>query len=401
MNKVLIIGAGKSGRGMLADLYQQAGYKIVFADKDVTLLNHLRTHEEYSIELTNWSTNETSISRVSNYEVINVKEKENYYRAMEEACIISTAIMAEDFDSVIDDLVGYVRYALRKDSSKEVLITLGANYVGMKEYFLQQFREKLDKVEFQYFTSHITLLASIVNRKNMLPKKLNPDKPLDLIGDTKDTLQVEECTKLRNLRVYPDFFVERSTIEQLLAVKLWAYNVVQASMVAVGVSKGYVDTYECASDSECAEWAYYAAIEGYTGVQKQFALKERSDLENREMVQIFQDPNNRDSCARIIKSPIRKLGKNDRFIGSALCCIKNGVLPYYIAKCCAYMFLYADQHDSESLELHEYLQDKGIEETIIKYCHLDVAKPNEKLLYDLLRNSFYEIDGENPLYMEK
>lgn len=33
-NTVLIIGSGRSGRGMLGELYHKAGFHIVFADND-------------------------------------------------------------------------------------------------------------------------------------------------------------------------------------------------------------------------------------------------------------------------------------------------------------------------------------------------------------------------------
>lgn len=51
-NTVLIIGSGRSGRGMLGELYHKAGFHIVFADNDPSLVNGLRAVGHYSVEMT-------------------------------------------------------------------------------------------------------------------------------------------------------------------------------------------------------------------------------------------------------------------------------------------------------------------------------------------------------------
>ena len=40
---VVIIGAGRSGRGMLGELYSRSGFHIIFADKDKEILSVCRS----------------------------------------------------------------------------------------------------------------------------------------------------------------------------------------------------------------------------------------------------------------------------------------------------------------------------------------------------------------------
>lgn len=399
MRQVTIIGAGRSGRGMLGELYGRDDFHIVFADKNKELITKMRNQGYYTVKITDIETNESQERCIDNFTCIDVAEKEKYYEILNHSDIISTAILPKDFDEVIKDLAGSIKQRfLKQYTNKPMIITLGANYVGMKEYFIQGIRKILNTNEKRFFDEQVYLLMSIVNRKNMLPKeKEKTDDELRIIGDNKDILQVEKNLVLETIGQIPSWMILKDNIESLMAVKLWAYNLVQASMVAVGINKGFMDTYLCSQDYESSKWAYYAAIEGYEGVRKEYELPERTEEESKYMVNIFRNEKFRDNCYRIIRNPIRKLKKNDRFIGPALCALKHDILPYYITKCCAYMFLYKNQKDPETLEIHDYINTYGIEAAIQKYCQLNIEKADEKLVYNLILNGYYCALKDNPL----
>ena len=47
--KILIWGAGKIGRGFVADIFHTAGYHIVFADADQHVVDLLNASGEYTV----------------------------------------------------------------------------------------------------------------------------------------------------------------------------------------------------------------------------------------------------------------------------------------------------------------------------------------------------------------
>ena len=51
-NKVVVIGAGKTGRGFLGRLLQEAGKQIIFIDKDPALVDKLNTEKRFSAVIT-------------------------------------------------------------------------------------------------------------------------------------------------------------------------------------------------------------------------------------------------------------------------------------------------------------------------------------------------------------
>ena len=49
MSKIVIVGAGKTGRGFLARLLQEAGKEVVFIDKNQELVDALNKDKEFQI----------------------------------------------------------------------------------------------------------------------------------------------------------------------------------------------------------------------------------------------------------------------------------------------------------------------------------------------------------------
>ena len=396
---VVIIGAGRSGRGMLGELYSRSGFHIIFADKDKETLKCMQEQQYYTVGMTNLDTNEEINRKITGFSCIDVSEKAEYYRLLNEADIISTAILPRDFDAVIQDLAEAIKIRYREEKvNTPMLITLGANYVGMKSRFSKGIERLLTKEEAEWAKEHVALLQSIVNRKNLLPGRgEETEDKLRVIGDNKGVLQVEKHPALEAWTDLPEWMILKENLEAAMAVKIWSNNVVQGSMAAVGMYKGYTDTYSCAMDEDISKWAFYAGEEGYEAVRREFGLPKRSEADAKKMVGVFRNAEFKDSCYRIIRNPIRKLARNERFIGAALCALEHGVVPYFILKCCAYMFLYQNGEEPESVELQKEIKTEGVEKAIEKYCQLDLQKKDEKIIADLLKNFYLDIAGKNPV----
>lgn len=395
---VVIIGAGRSGRGMLGELYDSAGYKIVFADCDADIVYGLRRQGFYTVQMMDLHTGECTERRVENFQTVHViEELDEYMDALLKADWISTALLPKDFDSVILDLAKAISLRHERKIDTPMYITLGANYVGLQEYFDTRLRKQLAQKDLSYYEDKVNLIMSIVNRKNLLPEQKTEDK-FRVIGDNKSVLRVESISAISKGGIdLPSFFRLEANLNAAMAIKIWSGNLVQCSMAFVALSEGCSGTWEASMNAKASEYAYYASCEGYRGVALEYGLPDRTQEEMRAPVSIFRTHEFSDSLLRIVREPIRKLARNDRFIGPALCCIKHGILPYYIAKCMAYVFLYNNEKDPQSLELQQMLKEKGVEDTVITCCGLSKNESREKLLIDLIVNAYYEIDKINPM----
>lgn len=318
---VVIIGAGRSGRGMLGELYYKDKARITFADKDAGLTAGLRKQGYYTVKMSNMSSGESRETRVEGFQVLNtVTEHEAYIRSMCQADFISTALMPDAFDQVIGDLAEMIRMRMAAGNEKMLFITLGANYVGLYEYYDSGLRARLNPAERAYFDRCIRLVMSIVNRKNLLPpEQERTEDAYRVIGDDKPVLRVEDSEELCACPNMPSFFRLEKNLSAAMVVKIWTGNLVQCSMAFVALAHGLTRSCEAAYHPVASRYAYYAAAEGYNGVAREYGLPPRTAEQAREPVAVFRTRNVDDSLFRIVREPIRKLGRNDRLIGPALC----------------------------------------------------------------------------------
>lgn len=397
--EVVIIGAGLTGRGMLGELYHADGFHIIFADNDSRLVEGLRRQGWYTVKMSNMAQGTSRESRIDDFAILDtIRDHTAYIDALCRTSLISTALMPDAFDQVIEDLAEMTarRRAMGIDTPQ--FITLGANFVGLYEYFDQGLRKKLAGEDLLYFQQHIHLTMSIVNRKNKLPDAENTtDDAYRIIGDDKSVLRVEDSSALRALPILPGFFRPEQNLSAAMAIKIWSGNVVQCSMAFVALHYGIENTYDAAFHPVAARYAYYAAAESYGGVSAEYGLPPRSSEEAAAPVTIFRTKALQDSLYRIVREPIRKLGRHDRFIGPALLALKHGILPYYICRCCAYAFLYRNENDPQSLVLQDMLAQKGIEETVKALCGLDIQNREDKLVFDLIVSAYRDVCELDPL----
>lgn len=396
MRKVLIIGSGRSGRGMLGELLSHEEYEITFSDIDVELTDGLKEQGFYTVKKTNLATKESEETRVEGFKVLNtIKDHVDYIHALATSDFVLTALKPDAFDQVIKDIVEAVKYRMTIELTYPTFITLGANYVGLYEKYSSGIYNMLTADEHKYFDSNVYLVMSIVNRKNRLPDVVGEDK-YRVEGDNKPVLRVEDIPQLVECEYKPKFFKLEHNLSAAMAIKIWSGNVVQCTMAFVALSKNMTNSYEASMDLDASRIAYYAADEAYQGVAAEYDLSPRTDGQKEYPVTVFRNEKFSDSLYRIAREPIRKLGKNDRFIGPALCALKHGILPYYICLGAAYGFCYVNEDEPEAVELQKYVEQNGIKNAILHYTDLDLENANEKIIYELILDHYRNIAKTNP-----
>lgn len=392
MEKVLIVGSGRSGRGMLGELYEKAGYLPIFCDIDHEMLKGLKKQGYYEVSMHNIRNNTTEIRKIERFETIDVvNEYDRYIKMLGTVRFVSSALMPEAFEHFAKAIADAVLYRRNDQISTPLFITLGANYVGLRQTYEKLIEEKLgEKIDPE--KDHVHILMSIVNRKNLLPD--HPEQFEDryrIEGDDKGVLRVDDDPYLRKESDIPSFFRLEEGLDGAMAVKIWTGNVVQCSMAFVALNKGMSDTNEAANDPEASSYAYYASLEAYEGIRKGYGLPERSIQDSKYTVTIFRSEDFKDSLYRIAREPLRKMKRNDRFIGPALCCLKYGILPYYITRCLAYGFLYYNEKEEDTLYIRDYVSKNGIEKAVEAFCELDLKVPDEKIVHQLIVDHYRDI----------
>ncbi|MCF2132375.1 hypothetical protein L1I79_39085, partial [Strepomyces sp. STD 3.1] len=85
----------------------------------------------------------------------------------------------------------------------------------------------------------------------------------------------------------------------------------------------------------------------------------------------FENPYLNDSVTRVGRSPIRKLGPQDRLVRPAVEAKKAGLSYTHLAKAIAAALLFAPKEDEEAMKLQNLLKEQGIVTVLEQISELD------------------------------
>lgn len=85
----------------------------------------------------------------------------------------------------------------------------------------------------------------------------------------------------------------------------------------------------------------------------------------------FGNPMLMDTLTRVARDPMRKLGPNDRLVGSAKLCMQYDIFPENIAFVCGAAYCFDYPEDPAAVELQKLIREKGIEEVLKQISEVD------------------------------
>lgn len=165
-------------------------------------------------------------------------------------------------------------------------------------------------------------------------------------------------------------------------VKKYASSAVQCLYTCAGTRKGHKDILVCIKDESIQSDALNALRE--IGAAFQFPCEETGYKNILHEINEFLIQANIDGSAISVAEIIKKDGVLPH---SALLCKNNGVLPYYLSKILAYVFLFEDQSDPAAIMTKEYTDYYGIKESVKKFCQLS----NEPELLQIISEQYEKI----------
>ena len=173
-------------------------------------------------------------------------------------------------------------------------------------------------------------------------------------------------------------------IEAEFARKLHTHNLGHAAMGYLGYLKGYTYVDETFRDDALLEIFRGALDETARALVKRYPEDIREE-EHREIIHDvivrFGNPMLKDPLTRVVGDPIRKLGPNERIIGSARLCMEYGIETGFIEQVAGAAYCYDYPEDPKALRLQEMIREKGLAETLREVSDLDPsADPGKGIL---------------------
>ena len=130
-NTIVIWGAGKIGRGFVADLFYSAGYRLVLVDASETLITQLREAGRYTVVRAESAERRQDVV-IEGYAALPTSRSEQIAEAVTASDVLAVAVFPQHFAQVAQQLAPAIahRQSNRPDVPIDILLCANLAHAG-------------------------------------------------------------------------------------------------------------------------------------------------------------------------------------------------------------------------------------------------------------------------------
>lgn len=362
MKKVVHFGAGNIGRGFIGALFSQSGYHVTFVDIADEIINQINEEKTYLVKLATEQGEVTKIDHVSGLN--NMTQESDVIEAIKSATYLTTAIGPNILPHIAPLIAKGITERV-KESDEKIYIIACENQISATDIlknFILDYLDQETKTAMQdkvfFFNSAVDRIVPIQNTKGSLDVLV--ESYYEWVVETKETIpHVEGMTIVDELAP----FIER---------KLFTVNTGHAVIAYLGylANKSTID--ETLADPEVLQQVKATLNETGAYLVKQYNLNpDEHEKYINKIIQRFKNPYLNDGVTRVGRSPIRKLGPEDRLVRPAVQAQKAGLSFDYLAKAMAAALHFDCQDDPEAVTIQVKIQEHGVFHVLKEISNLD------------------------------
>lgn len=377
MKNVLIVGAGRLGKGFVGETFDNAGWNITFLDKDPRVSEELKKHGCYYVKV--HRVDEIQNRTITNFKAYSCDEGYSCMESFLGTDVIVLPLYPEDFE----EAAGYLTkcfeefYKVHPERRLTMICITNKNY--LIPGITAAFRKDLSGGAKEWFDQNVVIRDSIIRRST--DAQSNYDVHIDTVAVNSLLIQQPVNHDISDV----EWMELTDKVEMLKDIKVIAVNGPHATLAYLGYLKGYSTIPESEADPEIGEVVKGVVEEITAAVMKEYPISPE-ELHNLVYFAPAQGvlP---DSIYRVGYDPIRKLSKGDRLTGAAELCLKHGISFDAIAEAMAAGFQYAEPKDANAQKLQQEIRKSGIEQAVLKYTGLEEGSPIAQRVIEIYRKS--------------
>lgn len=327
--KAVMYGGGNIGRGFIGALLSQSGYEVTFIDVAEPVVKALQENRTYPVRYV--ATDGYEDAWIQNVTAVNGNDTEAAATAIAECDIMATAVGARILKFIVPNIVAGLRKRWAM-GGKSLNIIICENLMDANKVLEGMLKEQLTAQEQKLFDETVGLVEASIGR--MVPiqtEEMKDGEPMRVCVERYGFLPVDkaafkgEIPEIANMVPFEpfDFYIKR---------KLYVHNMGHATCAYLGDLLGLAYIYESVAVPEVRILVQNAMLESAMALSKKYGAS-LSDLQLHitDLLGRFTNAALGDTCQRVGGDPARKLGADDRLIGSATLALEQGIVPAYIA----------------------------------------------------------------------
>ncbi len=166
--------------------------------------------------------------------------------------------------------------------------------------------------------------------------------------------------------------------------KLLTVNTGHSAIAYLGYARGKETIHAALEDDDVRDVASKALEETSLLLATEYGFDPEELREYRQQVlDRFDNPRISDEVTRVARAPIRKLGRNERFVSPALRLFEMGHTPTHLAAVIGAVLHFDYPQDAEAVELQERIRAEGEPSALAHYAGI----PKDHPLVDLVASN--------------
>jgi mannitol-1-phosphate 5-dehydrogenase len=397
-NRIVIFGAGKIGRSFIGQLFGCSGYRVVFVDVDLELIDQLNKRGSYPVIIKGESEEKIIVSNVS---AVSALDTDRVARIVATAGILSVNVGKNALAKVIPVIADGLKIRFEHHPEMPMDIILAENMRDAANYVRMQLMPCLPS---DYPVDRLVGLVetSIGKMVPIMPLAEIEKDPLMIFAEPYNNLILDE----KGFRgVIPDVkgLSPKANIKAWVDRKAFIHNLGHATASYYGyfLHPGLIYMYEILEDPIVLDFTRQVMLQSacillncYPDDFTENDLVVHTD----NLIERFRNKALKDTVFRVGQDLTRKLGDGDRFMGIIRISIGIGLPFDQILKAMSFGFFFKARDEemqfnpSDAIFLEQL--NTGFEDTLISILHLDLLSDSQ-LIHDL--KSYYQSGLEKSL----
>lgn len=366
--KATHFGAGNIGRGFIGEILHQNGFSIDFVDINETIIDALKERNSYEIELAAAEKKHIKVEQVTG--INNQKDPEAVIASVATSDIVTTAIGPNILPFIAELIAKGIQKRRLEGNDTPLDVIACENMIGGSQFLLNKVREFLNKEDLSYVDDFIGFPNAAVDR--IVPMQQHDDPLFVSVEPFCEWLVDDTQSKAKQIRLDNVGYV--SDLTPYIERKLFSVNTGHATTAYTGNYYGYTTIGKAIADDKVLN--QLKAVLQETGnllIAKWDFARSQHEQYIQKIIERFKNPYISDDVSRVARTPIRKLGYDERFIRPIREAKERGLAYQSLVNVVAMILQYDDPNDEESVRLQKMLKENSVADVIYEVTGLSDA----------------------------
>lgn len=366
--KATHFGAGNIGRGFIGEILHQNGFSIDFVDINETIIDALKERNSYEIELAAAEKKHIKVEQVTG--INNQKDPEDVIASVATSDIVTTAIGPNILPFIAELIAKGIQKRRLEGNDTPLDVIACENMIGGSQFLLNKVREFLNKEDLSYVDDFIGFPNAAVDR--IVPMQQHEDPLFVSVEPFCEWLVDDTQSKAKQIRLDNVGYV--SDLTPYIERKLFSVNTGHATTAYTGNYYRYTTIGEAIADDKVLN--QLKAVLQETGnllIAKWDFARSQHEQYIQKIIERFKNPYISDDVSRVARTPIRKLGYDERFIRPIREAKERGLAYQSLVNVVAMILQYDDPNDEESVRLQKMLKENSVADVIYEVTGLSDA----------------------------